>query len=92
MKIRVKSAEVATRSVKRKTDGREFKFREQDAFAAMGDEVRRFTLSLSDDQPAYPPGEYEVIFDQSVEVDRNGRLALKRLAIRPLVAVASKAG
>lgn len=42
---------------------------------------------LDDDQAAYPVGEYEVLLDGSVEVDRNNQLALKRrLALKPVSA------
>lgn len=53
----------------------------------VGEEVRLIALMLDDDQAAYPVGEYEVLLDGSVEVDRNNQLALKRrLALKPVSA------
>lgn len=67
--------------------GKEFTFREQAAVVALGEEVRLIALMLDDDQAAYPVGEYEVLLDGSVEVDRNNQLALKRrLALKPVSA------
>ena len=91
MKILVKTAEVRTRAITRARDQKKFAFREQDAFVTLGEEVRLIALTLTEDQAAYPPGQYEVLLDGSVYVDRNNRLALGRLALKPLVAAAPQA-
>lgn len=87
MKVRIKSAQVAERRISRKSDGREFVFREQQAVVAVGEEVRVIAVSLDADQAPYPPGEYELL-DGSFYVDRNSRLQVGRLALKPLSAAA----
>jgi hypothetical protein len=84
MQVLVKSAEVISRTIKRARDGKSFTFREQQALVSLGDETRSVALSLTDDQAPYPAGRYEIAFDGSVYVDRNGRLALGRVALKPL--------
>lgn len=85
MQVTIKSADVDARTVKRARDGKAFTFREQKAFVSLGDEVRSVSLNLTEGQAAYPPGKYEVLLEGSVYVDRNGRLALGHLALRPSV-------
>jgi hypothetical protein len=91
VRIKIKSAEVTVRDIKRARDQKQFKFREQEGFVTLGDETRRISLTLADDQAAYPMGEYEVLLDGSVYVDRNGRLALGRLALKPVLSATGNA-
>jgi Helix-destabilising protein len=90
VRIRIKSAQIQERQIKRKTDGKAFTFREQQGLVAMGEETRLIVVGLTDDQAAYPPGDYELL-DGSFYVDRNGHLALGRLALKPLVSAGSPA-
>lgn len=91
MRVRVKSAQVQERRIKRKSDGREFLFREQPGLVSVGEETRIISVSLESDQAPYPVGEYELL-DGSFYVDRNGRLQLGRLALKPVAASLRQAG
>jgi len=84
MRLVIKDGEVTSR--KRVRDQKEFVFREQSGFVSLNDETRRVSLSLADDQAPYPVGSYEILLDGSAYVDRNGRLALGRLALKPVSA------
>ena len=86
MELEIKSAEIETRSIVRARDQRKFAFREQAGFVKLNDEVRKITVSLAEDQAPYPVGKYLVLLEGSAYVDRNGRLALGRLALKPLSA------
>lgn len=88
MKIRVQSAQVVERTIKRQRDGKEFRFREQQGLVQVGLETRIVNVGLADDQAPYPSGEY-MLLDGSFFVDRNGRLQVGRLALQPVVAGAA---
>lgn len=87
MRIKIKSAEVLTRTVKRKSDGQPFTFREQDAIAFLGELVMPVTLGLADNQSPYAVGDYTVDLEASLYVDRNRHLTLGRLTLKPAAAV-----
>lgn len=89
MRVLVKSAQVTERRIKRKSDGREFVFREQQGIVRVGEETRVIGVNLESDQAAYPVGEYELM-DGSFYVDRNGRLQLGRLALKSVVAAVQR--
>lgn len=90
MKINVSSTEVKVRNVSRKRDGKAFTFREQSGTVDLPNGERRvIALSLEEGQAGYAPGVYTLL-DASFFVDRNGRLALGRLHLAPLVEAARK--
>lgn len=88
MRVRVKSAQVTERRINRKSDGKSFLFREQQGVVQVGEETRVISVGLADEQSPYAPGEYELT-DGSFYVDRNGRLQLGRLSLKPVMASAS---
>lgn len=83
LKIRVVAAEVFSRQVKSRATGKEYLFRDQMGVALIGSDSSPCKVSLSEDQAGYPVGVYEVL-ETSFYVDRDGKLALGRLALRPL--------
>ena len=88
MRIKVKSAEVTERAITSSKNNKQYVFREQQGLVAMGEEIRAIVIGLQDKQPAFPPGEYELL-DRSFYVDRNGHLAVGRLELKPVASAAS---
>jgi hypothetical protein len=87
VRLKIVSTLVLERKIVAAKTGKPYVFREQEAVVQLGVETRLVCLSLEDSQAAYPVGEYEVLVDQCLEVDRNRKLALKRqLALKPVVA------
>lgn len=84
LKVRIVAAEVFSRRIKAKATGKEYLFRDQMAVAVIGSDSAPCKVALSDDQAGYAIGLYEVL-ETSFYVDRDGKLALGRLALRPLV-------
>ena len=92
MRLKVKSAQVFERKVVSNKNGKEYKFREQEALVTLGDETRIVVVSLEQDQAPYPPGEYDLL-ETSFDVDRDRRLAFKRrLALKPVAVAAGVPG
>ena len=88
MQVKVLKAEMTERTVNRKRDGKSFTFREQSAQVSLQNgEVRNVALSLDEGQAPYAPGVYSIL-DTSFYVDRNNKLALGRLHLAPVSAVA----
>lgn len=89
MQLRIVSGEIATRRVTGK-DGTKYLFRDQQALFGADGETSWLPIRLADDQAAYPPGEYELLAS-SFYVNREGRLTLGRINLRPLSAAPAAA-
>lgn len=90
MRVKVAEAKVTERNITRKRDGRQFTFREQSGLVDFPNGERRvIALSLDEGQSAYPVGEYTVL-DSSFVVDQNGRLAIGRVHLSPVVSEAAR--
>jgi hypothetical protein len=91
MQIRIVAGEVFSRKVKSSKTGKEYVFRDQMGIALMGGDSSPCKVPLQDDQAGYPVGLYDVL-DASFYVDRDSRLAVGRLALRPVAEPAQAAG
>lgn len=81
IRIEIKSTDIQLKSGVGRS-GRPYEIREQAAFCAIGDELRRIRLTLDRNQTAYPPGLY-TLDATSITVDQWGGLGL-RPVLRPL--------
>lgn len=87
MKVHIKSAEVRVKTGTSAKTGKPWSMRSQECQF----ECERFRVSgqltLGDEQPPFPPGTYEVDFDQSVKANAYGEIALARsLVLLPVKA------
>lgn len=83
IRIRILSGEVFSRKVHSNRTGKDYNFRDQMGVALCGGDSQPCKVSLRDDEPAYGPGLYEVL-DESFYVDRDQKIALGRLRLRPV--------
>lgn len=90
LKVRILSGEVFSREVVASKTGKRYVFRDQVAVATIGSESAPCRVSLRDDQPPYAVGAYEVL-ETSFYIDRDGKFALGRLALRALQDAAGNA-
>lgn len=89
MRVQILPGDVVQRTVTSRKSGQPTTFREQVGLVKLGKhEVREISVSLDRDQAAYLPGEYEVL-DGSFYVDQYKKLALGRLALRPVADAAA---
>jgi hypothetical protein len=96
IKIEVSSDKVHDRVVRRKSDGREFAMREQDAYAYTVDRngqpdkhPTKIVLNLERDQPGYATGFYTIL-PESLYVGKFGQLEIGKLKLKALAANTSK--
>jgi hypothetical protein len=90
LKVRVVSGEVFSRKIHSQKHQKDFIFRDQMAVLE-GESPQPFKLSLAEDQAAYPPGEYEVL-PASFYVDRDNKLTVGKLALKPSQVAGGAAG
>ncbi len=81
MKIEIKDgfSDVVTRTLKSKKDGEEYTFREQTGYLSYSKSPVpvAVVIPLDDDQQGYPVGVYGVDLEESMQVNRYGRVALR---------------
>jgi len=76
IRFQVKDATVDERVIVSRRSGKEYTFREQDAVARVGDEVRRVTIPVPEGAEGYPVGDY-VLSPRSFFVDNYGKLGVR---------------
>jgi hypothetical protein len=89
IKVEVINPGFTTKDIKRKTDGKQFSFREQEAWAFLTDAngkpqpyPQRMLISLGDNQEPYKPGVYHLA-PSSLFVGDFGSLQIGRVALVP---------
>ena len=84
MRVSILSAEVFSRRVKSKKTGQEYLFRDQMGVFVAHDGTRTpFTVALDEHAQAFAVGDYEIL-DTSFYIDRDNKLSVGKLQLRPL--------
>lgn len=93
IKVKIHDGNAVTRTGN--TNGRDWKMRTQDAYLELNGEIRRVSISLSDDQAPFPIGNYYWDPEKSLYFDNRGNLAVSRrfdlVLAQPTAAPSTKA-